>query len=215
MKILSIRNYRSDLVFSGILKLQQLEGLRLRGQRRFQSNIPRLSQLNNLRSLDLYLPNNRHIFGSFFASLKNFQKLTKLELYWPFSWRTSARRIDIEDSHLMELKHLPLLTELTIDTAGMRYMRYTNITLPGILNVLKNCPKLKRFQISGFRQNYAPDESFLYDADIYKKFVKILNEEECKHRWKKFIDMREMGSFKWYKLHDWYNMINVFKRCLK
>lgn len=203
IEILSIKTNQPDIDLSGIWELKQLDGLSLMfGEDATIPSInPNAFQLHELSSLKICSAYSRDNFKAFFESLKYFQNLSKLRLKLHNNLDSS---IDIRNQDLMQLKYLPNLTSFDMSTG----LSYGNVTLLGILEFLKCCPKLTEFQICGFQRTFSADGSMFVDDNAYGKF--------CEGYFNKVGRIRTRTcNCKWYTYCSAFNLIHILKRCLE
>lgn len=135
------------------------------------SAIPNLFQLYNLRYLNLTIPPKRDIFGPFHESLGNFKLLKSLIFNAILEERTRGCYLDLEfppsdffgDKDLRWINGIRNLQFFQIEINP----RHIDITLPGILEVIRNCPKLNHFGVNAFRR-----DALVYE-EIYDKLLDI------------------------------------------
>lgn len=207
IKSLVIESNRRGTDLRGILSLRQLERLFLSSLEptSMHSIIPYLYQLDGLKYLELRMDGTRRdIIEDLFKSLKNcnaFPNLTEMHIVLNVvDMHKHTTLVDIRDEDLIRLKYLPKLALFKVSSYG----RCTNVTLPGILNVLKYCPNLTEFYIYGFRQNYSPDGINLVDNDLYEEFRRAyFNMTIC--------DYKTKYNCKWFHFFTTINMIDLWK----
>jgi len=180
------------------------------------SIIPSVCQLNQLQRLRLQTLFERDTFDAFLNSMEQLQNLREIDITWP--WVVNSEDLDdiyklayFRDEDLKRFKCLKNLEKFKL------YGPYCHITLPGILEVLRDCPKWTVLWIEGFRQNISSDDGItVIDDDIYEKFRQAYYEKE-----REDVTIRSNASFeipnkfkyKWYSLGI-ANYIDLFKKCL-
>lgn len=203
-----------DVDLSEILSLQRLEHLELSSveDRPINSILPILNQLTKLKHLNIRLPFNETVFKTFINSIQEFKNLKELMLcYNGFKdFFGNSVIFDIQDEDLLRLRYLPNVTQFHLHTS----INATFVTLPGILRLLKGCPKMIDFNITGFRQNHLPGGNILIDDDIYVKFFMTYI---ASHHTDNFVRVRKISGYQpatWYDIFGAYNMIDIFKTCI-
>lgn len=191
---------RLDVDLSGILSLQQLQELHLIAidESYVPPIISNLFQLKELRRLKLCFGGKRKMINAFLKSLKHFQHLEQLEMSMLLGDR---KVVDIRDQDLMQIVHSPKLTWFTISS------EYSHITLPGALEVIRNCPQLNAFCLDGFRQTFMPYGGKFVDQDIIDKFSAIYDKNL-------YTEYHRRDHCIWFHMDEYHNMIDVLKRCL-
>lgn len=209
IKTLWIETEREEVDLSGIADLQQVEQLFLMSNKNLWMPrvIPNLHQLSELGLLKLATTYRRAILDEFFDSLHRFQNLTTLMLTLTDETKNI---LDIRDKDLMKLKMVPNLIKFSMSTARHK----TYVTLPGILQVLKDSPNVSDFGISGFRQNYSPDGTILIDDDLYTKFRDAYFEEKGRKIRARIHKLTYEHDFKWFHFGRAINRIDILERCL-
>lgn len=211
IKSLCVINDLAKIDLDEVLIMRQLERLSLDGgiTTNMHSIIPGLSQLSQLQYLKVCFEFRRNIFEALLKSIKNMPNLREIYISLPLIGEYEHDRLTyIQNEDLKRFKSLANLERLQIFSNFV----CTNITLPGILEVLKQSPKWTTFTVNKFIQKISSDGSTLIDDEIYEKFRQAYYEKEHKDP----LTWTYNCNADKYKIYSigFQNHSDLFRRCL-
>lgn len=182
------------------------------GYRQLSFIVVNLWRVQNLREITISITVNstKPVVKSLFAMFAHLEMLTSFNLNVKSTDTCGRVWEDFSDMDLLKVKNLPNLTVFKFS-----HFNTSNITLPGVLAAIRNCPKLNWFFISGFRAASGP--YILTNNDIFEKFHQIHNQAiDLNGEIGPNFKTEEDETGKCYRfVNNCENHINLYRRLLK